>query len=452
MGKSAAHARSHRIAGGRNVTRAPLNDSSKFKLISGLWKGERGPLKSAKVLRSTNFAGDALLDFDGVAELEVEARLFADRQLQPGDIIVERSGGGPKQPVGRVSLFMPPDSHAYFSSNFTTALRVRDRTQFDPNYVALFLHALYIHGATETLQRATTGIRNLDWREYLRFEIPVRPLREQEYLAYVIGGVRSAYRNERALLEVFQGLKHTMLNDLFTRGLRGEAQKDTEIGLMPESWSPRPILELCEIWSGGTPRKSVAEYWKGDIPWVSGKDLKAPTLNDAIDHVSAAGVDAGSRIAPAGAVLLLVRGMGLAKDLPVAVISRPMAFNQDVKALVSRGQYSGQFLRSATYAGKDRLLSQIVPSAHGTMTLNLNDVETFMVACPSDPDEAKEIVAVLEAIDRKTDLHRQKRAVLEDLFKALLHKLMTGEIAVDELDLAGLDSAPVTVDVEEATV
>ena len=228
---------------------------------------------------------------------------------------------------------------------------------------------------------------------------------------------------------------------LFARGLRGELQKETEVGPMPQSWSPRTILELCEIWSGGTPRKSVAEYWNGDIPWVSGKDLKAPALNDAIDHVSAAGVDEGSRIAPAGAVLLLVRGMGLAKDLPVAVINRSMAFNQDVKALVSRGEYSGKFLRSAIYAGKERLLSQIVASAHGTMTLNLNDVETFKVACPSESTEATDIVAILDAIDRKIDLHQRKRAVLEDLFKALIHKLMTGEIAVDELDLSALEGA-----------
>lgn len=111
--------------------------------------------------------------------------------------------------------------------------------------------------------------------------------------------------------------------------------------------------------------------------------------------------------------------------------------------LVSRGPYSGQFLRSVIYAGKDRLLSQIVPSAHGTMTLNLNDVETFKVACPSDSKEAMDIVSVFAALDRKIDLHQQKRAVLEALFKALLHKLMTGEIAVDELDLSALDRAAV---------
>jgi hypothetical protein len=92
-----------------------------------------------------------------------------------------------------------------------------------------------------------------------------------------------------------------------------EAQKETEIGLIPESWEPRTLLELSEILSGGTPRKSVAEYWTGEIPWASGKDLKVPTLHDTIDHISEPGVEAGSRLVPADTVFILVRGMGLAK-------------------------------------------------------------------------------------------------------------------------------------------
>lgn len=431
------------------MKRVSLNDKSHFQLISGLWKGERVPLKPAKVLRATNFSGDGLVDFGDVVELDVEERHFSERQLAHGDIVVERSGGGPKQPVGRVALFVPPDERPYFSSNFTTTLRVRDRDTFDPNYVALYLHALYLGGATETLQRATTGIRNLDWHEYLRFEVPVLPLDAQKWLVEFIGGVRKAYRVEHELVSVLVELKRAVMSELFARGLRDELQKETEIGQIPESWSPRTILDLCEIWSGGTPRKSVSEYWNGDIPWVSGKDLKRPALDDAIDHVSDVGVNAGSRLAPEGAVLLLVRGMGLAKDLPVAVINRPMAFNQDVKALVTRGEYSGQFLRSAIYAGKERLLGQIVPSAHGTMTLNLNDVETFKVACPSDPDEAKDIATILQTLDRKIDLHQQKHCVLEELFKALLHKLMTGELAVSDLDLSAL--SPASTQPEEAT-
>ncbi|MBT9492827.1 MAG: restriction endonuclease subunit S [Paucibacter sp.] len=397
-------------------------------------------MQTANVVRSTNFRGDGVLDFGDVVQLPIELRQFTERALSEGDIVIERSGGGPKQPVGRVAHFVPPDEETYFTSNFTTVLRVVDRARFDPGFVALYLHALYLSGATEALQRATTGIRNLDWQEYLRFEVPEFPLAEQCALAKLISEVRRRYRLELGQFTNTQLTKQATMATLFTRGLRGEAQKETEIGLMPTSWEPKSVLSLCEIWSGGTPRKSVAEHWTGNIPWVSGKDLKLPTLDDAIDHITPEGVAAGSRLVPAGSVLLLVRGMGLAKDLPVAVISRPMAFNQDVKALVSRGAYSGGFLRAAIYAGKDRLLSQIVPSAHGTMTLNLNDVECFQVACPSSPEEANEIVNVLNALDEKIKLHKQKHAVLEELFKALLHQLMTGEIDVNDLDLTALSA------------
>ena len=59
-----------------------------------------------------------------------------------------------------------------------------------------------------------------------------------------------------------------------------------------------------------------------------------------------------------------------------------------------------------------------------------------------EEDEQGEIITILDAIDRKIDLHRCKRAVLEELFKSLLHKLMTGEIRVADLDFSGLASAP----------
>ncbi|MGS6154476.1 restriction endonuclease subunit S [Escherichia coli] len=60
---------------------------------------------------------------------------------------------------------------------------------------------------------------------------------------------------------------------------------------------------------------------------------------------------------------------------------------------------------------------------------------------PPTTEGQEEIVAILDALDRKIALHRQKRAVLEELFQSLLHKLMTGEIAVSDLDLSALSPA-----------
>jgi type I restriction enzyme S subunit len=314
--------------------------------------------------------------------------------------------------------------------------------QHDPRLLFFYLlHPDVRHYVTERME-GSTGRKRVPENVLLDLPIPAIEPKDQLAIADALEAIQRASALEAHCERASWKLKRAAMRELFARGLRGEPQKETEIGSMPENWQARPIVDLCEIQSGGTPRKSVADYWIGEIPWASGKDLKVPTLHDTIDHVSREGAEAGSRIAPADAVLILVRGMGLAKDLPVSVISRPMAFNQDLKALVSRGEFSGTFIRSAIHCAKDRLLSRIVPSAHGTMTLNLDDIETFRVPCPSDPTEADEIVEILNALDRKIDLHKRKRALLEDLFKALLHKLMTGEYRVADLDLSALGQVP----------
>ena len=323
----------------------------------------------------------------------------------------------------------------------TELLVLRPKEGVDPRFLICVVHA---PGFVQHAVAGTTGAQHprTSWNHIGHFELPSFELDEQTKIATLLWGVHDAIIANETSVETGTDLMRAAMQTLFTRGLRGEAQKETAIGSMPESWLPRPLRELSEIRSGGTPRKSSPEYWSGGIPWVSGKDLKVPALDDAIDHITKDGLDAGSRLAPTGAVLVLVRGMGLAKDLPIAVINRPMAFNQDVKALVSRGEFSGQFLRSAIYAGKERLLAKIVPSAHGTMTLNLDDIETFMVPCPAESAEAEEIVGILDGIQCKIDLHLRKRAVLDDLFKALLHKLITGEIRVADLDLSPLTETP----------
>jgi len=350
-------------------------------------------------------------------------RVFRGNAVPAGTLIMSF-----KLTIGRVATLGIDACHN------EAIISIRPKPGVDQRFLGYFLGSVDYRALQD---RAVKG-NTLNQEKIDRIEIWLPALEEQSSIADVLDLLKRSVAIQDDALAQARQLKSATMRNIFAWGLRGEAQKETLIGPMPESWEPRTILELCEIWSGGTPRKSVLEYWGGDIPWVSGKDLKRPSLDDAIDHVTPEGVAAGTRLAPAGAVFVLVRGMGLAKDLPVALINRPMAFNQDVKALISRGAVDGSFLRSAIYLGKERLLSRIVPSAHGTMTLNLQDIETFEVPCPSSRAEAEEIASVLDAIDHKIDLHRRKRAALDELFRALLHKFMTGEVSLAELDLSAL--------------
>lgn len=102
---------------------------------NGLWKGKKEPYINVRVLRNTNFNNDGTIDFDDVAELDVEQRNFKNREIIKDDIILERSGGGPTQPVRRVVFFEKNDQLRYSFSNFTSRIRVIDKLRIFPKYL-----------------------------------------------------------------------------------------------------------------------------------------------------------------------------------------------------------------------------------------------------------------------------------------------------------------------------
>lgn len=420
------------------MTTVKLNDPSAFELVSGLWKSDRLPLTKGRVLRSTNFNGDGLLDFSDVIELEVEERHAAKRQLKDGDIIIERSGGGPKQPVGRVAFFKAPDEQAYFSSNFTTTLRIRDQEFLDPEFVSLYLHALYLNGDTETLQRATTGIRNLDWQEYLNFEIPQFDLQSQCAIRQLISKVRQAYQCEQSLLTLHRELKQQVMRQLFTCGLRGKAQKETEIGFIPAHWELDHIGTHHAVVSGGTPSRGNPAFWiRGTIPWAKTTEVNYCVINQTSEHITPEGLAASAaKLLPAGTILLAMYGQGVTRGR-VAILGIEATCNQACAAITPKdGTVSPKFL----YHFLAWRYEAIRELAHGgqQQNLNLDIVRDLNIAYPLDPIEQQEIVEILDALDQKIMLHKKKKSVLDELFRSLLNKLMTGELSVNDLDLSAL--------------
>jgi type I restriction enzyme, S subunit len=417
-----------------NETKIPVADSKHFETLNGLWKGKKEPFVEAGVIRNTNFTPSGVIDYLNVAYLDVEAKQLSKRRLEPGDIILERSGGGPKQPVGRVVFFDREDGDFSFS-NFTSAVRVKDKTTFDPRFVFYGLMELYQSGQTEDIQRRTTRIRNLDFTAYKeRARFPQIPLPEQKKIAHILSTVQRAIEAQQRIIQTTTELKKALMHKLFTEGLRNEPQKQTEIGPIPESWQVVKLSEVCKLQSGGTPSKKKPEYWDGEIPWVSPKDMKRPRLNDAIDHISQEGLENGSKLAPTGSVFVVVRGMILAKDIPVALAERPMAINQDMKAIVPGDRLTSDFLLYALATFKDNLFRRVGRSGHGTATLKGSEVAAFKIPLP-DLDTQNKISAAIENLETKESLHSKRRDSLQSLFRTLLHELMTARIRVHNTDI-----------------
>ena len=146
--------------------------------INGLWKGKKEPFVSIGVIRNANFTKDFKLDYSNIEYLDVEASSFAKRALKNGDLIVEKSGGSEKNPVGRAILY-EGESGKYSFSNFTMALRIKDCRIMNSHFLYYAIMAYYLRGDMSKMQTQTTGLHNLIGDKYLSMLIPLPPIEEQ---------------------------------------------------------------------------------------------------------------------------------------------------------------------------------------------------------------------------------------------------------------------------------
>ena len=167
----------------------------------------------------------------------------------------------------------------------------------------------------------------------------------------------------------------------------------------------------------------------GPVPFVqTGDVVKAGgRIREFTQTLNEDGV-AISRVFPAGTLLTTIAAnIGF-----TGILQFDSACPDSLVAIAPNCELNAEFLEFYLQTQQEEI-DRLAPK--GTQkNINIQFLRPWPVLVPSD-DEQREIVAILDAIDRKLDLHRRKRAVLEELFKALLHKLMTGEVRVEELGL-----------------
>ena len=203
-----------------------LEDLCEFR--NGLWKGKKPPYVNVGIVRNTNFSKDGTLDDSDIAYHDVEEKQFSTRQLRFGDLVLEKSGGGPKQPVGRVIPFEMGEG-LYSFSNFTSVIRVIDQSALDYRFLHRLLHWYYISGVTEGMQRRSTGIRNLIFPEYKGLQVPLPPLPEQQRIVAIVDGLSQRKSHLSNIydqkLQDLSELKQSILQKAFAGELTAEPDK-----------------------------------------------------------------------------------------------------------------------------------------------------------------------------------------------------------------------------------
>lgn len=202
--------------------------------------------------------------------------------------------------------------------------------------------------------------------------------------------------------------------------------------MVPEGWDPTTLGEAVSFRSGGTPSKQKPEYWGGEIPWISAKDLKFHKIDKAIDNLTDDGARA-AKMAAVNSILILVRGMTLLKDVPIGLVTKPVAFNQDIKALVAKDGVDPLFF-SYYLAGKKSAMMGLVNTAnHGTGRLDTDLLKGLAINLPPLPEQ-KKIAEILSTWDRAIETAKALLATARTQKRALMQTLLTGKRRFPEFE------------------
>jgi type I restriction enzyme S subunit len=389
---------------------------------NGLWKGKKPPYMEVGVIRNTNFTKEGRLDDSNIAYLDVEKKQFENRRLIYGDIILEKSGGGPNQPVGRVVIFDKKEGDFSFS-NFTSAIRVKNPNELDFIYLHKFLFFSYISGITEKMQSHSTGIRNLDFKLYKEIQIPVPSLNEQKRIVKILDEVfeeiKKVKENAEKNLKNSKELFEAYLQNVFMR-----ARKD---------WEERTLEQVCEMINRGVSPKYTES--KG-LCVLNQKCIRDHKINFNLSrlHDSINKKVSIDKYIQVGDVLVNSTGTGtLGRVAQVRELNMKAIVDSHVTIVrPMKNLFYNEFFGYALIC-IEKEIAKRGEGCGGQTELARNTLKNdFRISYPKSPTEQKAIVKKLDALSVETkkleEIYQQKLADLEELKKSVLKSAFAGEL------------------------
>jgi len=392
---------------------------------NGLWTGKKPPFIKVGVIRNTNFTKDCQLDDSDIAYLDVERSQFANRKLQYGDIVLEKSGGGPKQPVGRVVIFDKQEGNFSFS-NFTSIVRVKNKSQLDFRYLHKYLFNAYLSGITEKMQSHSTGIRNLKFDAYKQITIPIPPLPEQQRIVSMLdesfAAVAAAKENtERNLVNARE------LFDSYVESIFAKSSKEWE----EKKLGDKEIIEIIDNDRGVNYPKKSDFHAEGYCLFMNTKNVRPDgfefTTTMFITEKKDKALNKGKL--SRNDVVMTTRGtignLGIYNDKVeyehVRINSGMLIFRPNLKYIVP--EYLFGILQSGI------IKSQIKKHVSGAAQpqLPIKTLVSFTFPLPKSIAEQRAIVAKLDALSAETkrleEIYERKVDGLEELKRSVLGRV-----------------------------
>lgn len=260
------------------------------------------------------------------------------------------------------------------------------------------------------------------------------------YLDYIDRRIRRYIQSRKKLIKLLEEQKQAIISQAVTRGLNPNVKLKPSgvewLGDVPEHWEIRKLKYEVTFTGGGTPSKAKAEFWNGDIPWVSPKDMKFSVINDTEDHISALAVtESATKIIDPGTVLVVVLSGILRRKIPVAINNVSVALNQDMKALKPKGRLYTDYIFALIEGCQKALLTEWTKQGATVESIEHELMANSFIPIPPKKEQL-EIVKYLKEANKSTYLvifqARQEISLLREYRTRLISDVVTGKLDVRE--------------------
>ncbi|NEX11205.1 MAG: hypothetical protein C1942_00650 [Prosthecochloris sp.] len=236
---------------------------------------------------------------------------------------------------------------------------------------AFFDHALGTSAGSLSPRTSWTALKD--------FEFPLPPLDEQKRIAEILLAADEAVEK---WTEAYRKAE-SALNSARSQILQKLSQTEVCVSLK----------DVGRWVSGGTPSRSRSDFWNGDFPWVSPKDMKQDVISDSEEKLTDTALNERVTILPSDSILIVVRGMILAHTFPVALTGREVTFNQDMKGIIPNSDFSTEFVFHWFKDNSARILQATEESTHGTKRLATDVLYGMQIPKPSPAKQEMAVTA-----------------------------------------------------------
>ena len=304
------------------------------KALSGEWGTDDEMGKGIFVIRTTNFTNEGVINYRDVVTRNIVKKNLDKKFLCNGDIIIEKSGGSDKYPVGRVVYFDGPEKK-YLFNNFTGLLRVKNKAVWYPRYVFYSLYSNYRRGGTRQFENKTTGLHNLKIDSYVScYEVKDNDYDNQVSISKQLDIIFGIIKKREKQLDKMEELIRARFVEMF--GYPSINNKRWQMGV---------INEIGSCIAGATPSTKVDEYWNnGTIPWMSSGEVNKGRVDRTDNFITHLGYDKTStKLVPPKTVVLAMAGQGKTRGM-AAITEIELCTNQSICSIVNNEKVDAEYL------------------------------------------------------------------------------------------------------------